>query len=113
MPDFNRSRQVWHGHIARWRGGQNLDKLVRAGVSRPATMAMSNYSPRERGLYLDGAVRFQISALNVVAANVPDPERDVIHFVGKMYKILMPPQNPMPDGTFIAFDVPGLFVENL
>jgi hypothetical protein len=112
MPDFDRQRRVWHDHIARWRRGENLDKLWRGTSSRPATMAMSQYSPRERGLYVDGAVRFQISALGVTADNVPDPERDEIEFRGKRYKILMLPQNPMPDGTFIAFEVPAVALAN-
>jgi hypothetical protein len=117
MPDFNRSRLVWHGHIARWGGGVDNGQIDRGGTLRTVTIAMNEYKPSERGLYVDGAVRFAISALKTVdgklvqipADEVPDPELDEIVFAGKRYKILMVPQNPMPDGTWIAFDLPGVF----
>lgn len=102
--NYNRSRQVWHGQIVRWGGGVGKGKLIRAGVARVATMAMVEYTPRERGLYLDGAVRFWISALNVPAINVPDENLDTIQFKGIGYKILLPPSGQQPDGTWIAFD---------
>jgi hypothetical protein len=104
MPNFNRSRQVWHNQIVRWGGGVNNGKLVRAGVSRTMTMAMVEYTPRERGLFVDGSVRFWISALNVTAANMPDHELDLVQFRGRQYRIVLPPQGQQPDGTWIAFD---------
>jgi hypothetical protein len=110
MPDFDRSRRVWHGHIASWGGGENNGFLVRDGARRSATMAISAYTPRERGLYADGVVRIMISALNVPVSGVPDPELDTVEFKGKRYKLTLPPQNPQPDGTWIAFDCPCLFI---
>jgi hypothetical protein len=105
MPDFNRSRQVWHDHIARWGGGANNGKIIRGGVERLATMAMSEYSPRERAtINVDGAVRFMVSALNVSEANIIDNDVDVIQFKGKQYKIVLPPKGQQPDGTWIGFD---------
>jgi hypothetical protein len=74
---------------------------------------MSEYTPRERErLAVDNAVRFMISALGVTEDNVPDPERDRIKFAGKIYKIVMVPQGQQPDGTWIAFDTPAVFMEN-
>lgn len=102
--NFNRSRQVWHNQIARWGGGQNNGKLNRSGVLRIATMAMTEYTPRERGLFADGAVRFWISALRVVPANYVDENLDTIQFKGIGYKIILPPAGQQPDGTWIAFD---------
>jgi hypothetical protein len=117
MPNFDRSRRVWHGHIAAWGGGSpNNGNIVRGGVARKATMAISEYKPSERGLYVDGIVRIVISAFaeNLVDAQVvPDPNLDVVEFKGKRYKITMKPQNPQPDGTWIAFDCPCLFVEDI
>jgi hypothetical protein len=103
MPDFNRSRQVWHDHIARWGGGANNGYLVRGGTKRAATMAISEYSPRERAtINIDGAVRFMVSALN--QSLEVDHEQDVIQFKGKQYKIELPPKGQQPDGTWIGFD---------
>jgi hypothetical protein len=107
--DFNRSRMVWHNQIVRWGGGTNNGKLVRAGASRFATMAMVEYTPRERGLFADGAVRFWISAMNVTAVNVPDENLDVLQFKGRQYKIILPPAGQQPDGTWIAFDCSCMF----
>jgi len=103
--NFNRSRQVWHNQIVRWGGGVNNGHLIRASVERPMTMAMVEYTPRERGLFLDGAVRFWVSALNVTAANVPNNDVDVLRFKGVTYKILLPPAGQQPDSTWIAFDL--------
>lgn len=105
MPDFNRSRRVWHDHIARWGGGVNNGKLIRDGVARVATMAMKEYTPRERAsIAIDGAVRFIISAWNVPATNYVDFELDTIQFKGVGYKIVLPPDGQQPDGTWIGFD---------
>ena len=114
MPiNFNRSRRVWHGQIARWGQGVNNGKLVRSGTERIATMAMVEYTPRERGLFLDGAVRFWVSALLVTGGvlsdvppeGVPDETLDVVLFHGVTYKILLPPAGQQPDSTWIAFDL--------
>jgi hypothetical protein len=114
MPDFNRSRKVWHDHIARWGGGPGKGLLVRNGVTRPATMAMSEYTPRERAtIAVEGAVRFMVSAYNVAPANYIDFELDLIRFKGKEYRIQMPPSGQQPDGTWIGFDCLCLFVRNL
>lgn len=117
MPNFDRSRRVWHGHIAAWGGGVNNGSIVRLGdpnVPRVATMAIGEYKPTERGLYVDGTIRMMISAFAADGVSMqvtPDPDLDIIEFKGKRYKISMKPQNPQPDGTWIAFDVPCLFVE--
>jgi len=113
MPDFNRSRKVWHAHIARWGGGVNNGVLVRGVTPRTMTMAMADYAPKERGLFLDGAVRFWVSALNVAPADYPDHEQDVIQFAGREYKILMPPAGGHPDGTWIAFDLSCMYTRTV
>lgn len=102
--NYARSRRVWHDHIVRWGGGANNGVLIRGIVRRPMTMAQLDYKPTERGLFLDKAVRFWISALNVAPINYPDFELDVIVFKGIGYKILMPPMGKAGDGSFVAFD---------
>lgn len=106
MPNFDRQRQVWHDHIARWGGGVDNGRIVRGGTPRSATMAIAQFEPRERDLFVDGAIRMMISALNVATGDEPNPELDHVEFKGVKYKILMLPRNPMPDGTWIAFDTP-------
>ena len=58
--------EVWF-RLSRWEEVEIKGFLVRAGAKRPATMAMSEYKPTERGLYADGAVRFMVSAYKVSA----------------------------------------------
>jgi len=113
--DYNRSRQVWHGHIAKWGRGVNNGLLVRNGTPRPATMAMLEYTPKERGLFADGAVRFWVSALHIynVEANWPDNELDVVEFRQRRYRILRPPSGQQPDGSWIAFDLSCMFYERV
>lgn len=113
MPNFDRSRKVWHNHIARWGGGFNNGFLVRGTVRRVATMAMLEYTPKERsgGLYQDGAVRFWVSALNVADVNVPNHEEDILEFKHRRYKILLPPVGQQPDGSWIGFDLSCMFTE--
>ena len=111
--DFNRSRKVWHGHIAKWGGGVNKGVLIRGTTRRPATMAMLEYTPKERGLFADGAVRFWVSALNVQEANYPSHELDILEFKKRRYKILLPPAGQQPDGTWIAFDLSCMFTERV
>ena len=109
--DYNRSRRVWHGHIVRWGGGVNNGFLVRNGVKRIATMAMLEYTPKERGLFADGAVRFWVSAVSIYNVEVkwPNHELDVVEFKKRRYKILLPPAGQQPDGTWIAFDLSCMF----
>lgn len=114
MPDFNRSRLVWHNHLARWGGGYNRGQLVRGTAIRTATMAMSQYTPRERAsINIDGVVRFVVSAYNVQPAGYVDFEQDLIRFSGKEYKINLPPEGQQPDGTWIAFDCACTLLRNL
>lgn len=82
------------------------------------TMALAEYTPRERGLFLDGAVRFWVSALtsagaNVAAADYPNHELDILQFKSRRYRILMPPSGPHPDGTWIAFDLSCMYTETV
>lgn len=114
--DFDASRLRWHAHIARWGGGVDNGYLIRSGIKRRVTMGLSEYSPRERGLFADGAVRFMISALKnggterIPLDEVPTPDLDVIEFAGRRFNILMLPQGAQPDGTWIAFDTPGILI---
>ena len=89
--------------IARWGG---VGQLIRDGVSRPATMARMDYTPKERqSLAIDAETRLRISAKGVTLA--PDKELDYISFGGKTFKMLMPPTGPSTDAeTFAFWDVP-------
>lgn len=96
-------QQSAHKMIARWGG---VGQLVRNGVSRPATMARMDYTPRERAsLQIDAETRLRISSVGVTLA--PDHEQDLIVFGGKTFKMLMPPSGPSTDVvTFAYWDVP-------
>lgn len=98
---FARSQKSAHRMIARWGGGQNNGKLVRASGSRTATMAMLEYTPKERGLFSDGSVRIYVSALNLKVG--PDEQLDTIEFRGKTYRILLPPVGPRPNGLVVMY----------
>ena len=100
---MNGRRASAHKMIARWGG---VGQLVRAGISRPATMARMDYTPKERAsLAIDAETRIRISAVGVTLA--PDHEQDVIVFGGKTFKMLMPPSGPSTEATIFAFwDVP-------
>lgn len=113
MVDFNRSRRTWHAHIVRWGKGPNNGALIRGTTRRVVTLAMVEYTPRERGLFQDGAVRFWMSALNVAEANIPDHEQDILEFRKRRYKILLPPVGQQPDGSWIAFDLSCMFTERV
>lgn len=103
--DFERSRLVWYNHIARWGGGYNKGLITRGTTSRPATVAMSSYTPRERAsIAIDNVVRLVVSAYQVAEANYIDFEQDIITFKGKRYRIVTAPQGQQPDGTWIAWD---------
>jgi hypothetical protein len=109
MPNLARSRQTAHNIIKSWGGG--IGQLNRDGVKRNATMAIRDYSPRERGAFLDKSVSICISVLPSDPS--PDYELDVIEFKGKRYSILLPPGGPRPDGQPVFHDCNCMFVENL
>lgn len=98
---FARSQRSAHRMIARWGGGTNNGALVRNGTKRPATIAMLEYSPKERGLFKDGSVRLYISALNLAVG--PDEQLDHVEFRGKKYAILLPPVGPRPNGLLVMY----------
>jgi hypothetical protein len=106
MPDFNRSRKVWHGHLLRWGQDAALSaKAVRGGTERPMVMAMSQWNPRERAsIAIDNAVRMVVSAHLVEPANYIDFTQDNLRFAGKEYRIVTAPLGQQPDGTWIAWD---------
>ena len=94
-------QQSAHDMIARWGG---VGQLVRSGVSRNATMARMDYTPRERdSLAIDAETRIRISAYKLTTP--PHHELDIIVFKGKNYRILLPPTGPSSDGeTFAYYD---------
>jgi hypothetical protein len=115
MPDYERSRKVWHDHLLRWGGVSAVSaRMVRANVERPMVMAMSQYTPRElASIRIDNAVRFVVSAWQVDPADYVDKDRDNIRFNGKEYRIVMDPSGQQPDGTWIAWDCMCSFVKDI
>lgn len=96
------------------RGAGGKGFLVRAGVKRDCFCARIEFKPAERGLYLDGAERYFISALKLEVP--PDHEQDLLEFKGKAlltsrYRIIVPPLGPRPDGMVVYYDVPVMLVE--
>jgi hypothetical protein len=98
MADLPRSRKSADRLIKRW-GGRGY--IIREGVKRPAYMARLDYTPRERGLYQDGAERMYVSGLTPVG---PDMEKDMLEFNGKTYRIVLPVTGPRPNGLIIYYD---------
>lgn len=100
MPfNFGRSQQSADRFIKRW-GLKGY--LVRAGVKRPMWAAIQDYSPKERGLFQDGAQRMYLSAFQLNVG--PDPELDYIEWNGASYKIVAPPVGPRPAGVIVYHD---------
>lgn len=97
-----------HRMIQRWGG---IGYLIRNGVKRVATMARMEYSPRERGLYLDRSSRIRISAIGLAVA--PDHEQDTIQYQGEAYKIILPVEGPRVTGVFVFYDCNSMFTEKV
>jgi hypothetical protein len=89
--------------IQRWGG---IGYLVRDGVQRAATMAEMEYTPRERGLFLDMSTRIRISAIGLAVA--PDHEQDKIIYAGQLYNIVRPVEGPRITGQFVFYDCPAI-----
>lgn len=98
MPNLANSKKTADRLIKRWGG---LGYLIREGVKRPAYMARLDYTPRERGLFQDGAERMFVSA-DVTTG--PDHEHDQIEFNGRTYRIVEPVKGPRPNGLVIFYD---------
>lgn len=110
MVNLAHSRQTAHNLIQRWAQGK-VGYLVRDGVKRKATMAIRDYSPRERGSFLDKSVSICISVLPTDPS--PDHELDDIEFAGKRYSILLPPGGPRSDGSPVFYDCNCMFTESV
>jgi len=98
---FARSQRSAHRMIARWGGGEGNGYIVRGTAKRRATIAMLEYTPKERGLFKDGSVRLYVSALNLTVG--PDEQQDYIEFRGSKYRIILPPVGPRPNGTTVMY----------
>jgi hypothetical protein len=105
MPNLLAMQRRFKVNLKRW-GGSGF--LVRAGIKRACWIGRAEYTPRERGLYIDGAERFYIAAYGLAIA--PDFELDEIEFKSKRYKINLPPTGPRPDGLVIYYDCNVLYV---
>lgn len=99
MPDIKRMQKGAHRQIMRWNGGAAKNgKLVKTdGTSRLCTIGRMDIKPTERGLYIDGANKFAISAYDLSVA--PDFESEVIVFKGQQFRIILPVSAPTPDGN--------------
>lgn len=87
--------------IRRW-GKNQRGKIIRDGaVKAQPYMAMGDYKPTERGLFLDGSIRMSVSAVNL---DEIDFELDTLEWRGVQYKLNLPPTGPRPDGTIVLFD---------
>jgi hypothetical protein len=101
MSQFPFARSQLHADrfIKRW---GNAGFLIRDGVKRKCFIARQDYSPRERGLFLDGAERMYISAYHLSVG--PDHEQDTIEWNGTLYKIVAPVVGPRPAAVTIFYD---------
>lgn len=112
--NINRARSVAHRQIVRFgRTPANplaLGKLRRDGVDRTCTVAIVEYSPREKGLVLDEAMRALVSTLEL--SEPPDHERDLLIHMGKSYRLVAPDVGPRPGGVPIFHDLQVLYNAN-
>lgn len=92
--------------LLRWSGGKP-GYLVRAGARRAAVIARGEYSPRERGLYLDGRERMYVAAHGLDVP--PDHELDMLQLNDRLYRIIEPVRGTRPDGTVMLYDCACLF----
>lgn len=101
MAPFNHAASQYRAHlrILRWGGA---GKLIRGAVERAATMGRMDYSPRERGLFQDGAERIIVSAWQL--ATPPDQMLDVIEFKAVRFKIVAPVTGPRPNDIVMFYD---------
>lgn len=106
MPNLQAMQKRAHAALKRWNGGKP-GYLVRDGVRRSAVIARSEYTPRERALYLDGRERFFVAAY--LLAVPPDHEQDMLLFNGRLYRIIEPVKGARPDGTVMLHDCACLF----
>jgi hypothetical protein len=60
------------------------------------------YTPRERGLYLDAACRLRVSTVGLATA--PHHEQDTIMYEGEEFRIVLPVEGPRVTGEFIYYD---------
>lgn len=100
MP-FNHARAQKQAHklIARW-GGKG--QLVRAGVTRDATMAVLDFKPNERSLLEEGEEVIRVSAYQLTVP--PNFELDTIVFGGSTFRIYKPITGPRPNNLVIYYD---------
>lgn len=114
--DYGRSRRTVHRQLRRF-GGLAADQalLIRGAVTRRCRAARLEYTPRERGLFLDGASRILISALSLELQGSAPPhhEFDQIFYAGGLYNIVQPIQGPRQDDpTCLFHDCSVMFVQN-
>lgn len=99
MPDLAHSQRTALRIITRWGG---VGYLLRGGSARECICARSDYTPQQRGLFLDGSERFFIAALGLAVP--PDFELDMLRFKEFEYRILLPPAGPRPNGLVMFYD---------
>lgn len=107
MFDINRARMTVFRQIRKFGATPGNPSatmsLVREGVARACTGAVLDYSPRERGLVVEGAKKIIIANWNLT--DPPDHERDVIRlFNGEVYRIVSPVKGARPGGVSVYYE---------
>lgn len=105
--NFDRAQKAADHQIRRFGGAA---RLRRSGVDRTCTAAFLEYSPREKGLLLDGARRVLVSPLGL--SEPPNHELDLLVFAGSIYRIIAPVGGPRPAGKPIYYDLAVVFQAN-
>lgn len=104
MYNYVRARNVVNRQIRRWGGAAATSaRLVRDDGSRSCVAARLEYSPRERGLFLDNSSRILIAGDSVAVP--PDHDMDIVLYAGQHYRILSKPTGfRQGDGTVLYYD---------
>lgn len=111
--NYSRAQKVCDRQIRRF-GAQHAvtAKLRRAGADRGCVAARLEYTPKEQGLFEDGASRILISVIDLQGEK-PDHDLDQVVFAGEVYNIIAPIKMIRQGGSEILFfDCPVMLIGN-
>lgn len=101
MPNLQAMQKRNYALVARW---GKMGKLVRNGQKRSCMIGQQAYNPRNKELFVEGAVELVIPAYRLAVP--PDRDLDTIEWNKKQYRIVGPISGPAPDGTTMHYKCP-------
>jgi len=118
--NFDRIQHRADSLISRFGGKPNNARLRRDGLDRPCTCVIIEYTPREKGLRLEGSKRALVSRFDPTTRQPlelpPDHEKDLLVFpVGvagvpaEVHRLVAPDEGPRPNGVPVYHDLPVVY----